>query len=69
MPYGRNDVSPLWGLAGGAIVAAAFCLAVWSSINEKRDFMADCEQHKPRFECTALWKASQPDTVTIYTRD
>lgn len=70
MPYGKQDSEELIAMAvvwGVILLIIGFVL--WWSINEKRAFMADCEQHKPRFECTALWKASQPDTVTVYTRD
>ena len=70
MSYGKRDSDELIAMAvvwGVILLIIGFVL--WWSISEKRAFMADCERHKPRFECTALWKASQPDTVTVYTRD
>jgi hypothetical protein len=70
MPYGKRDSDELIAMAvvwGVILLIIGFFM--WWSISEKRAFMADCERHKPRFECTALWKASRPDTVTVYTRD
>ena len=52
-------------VAMGAVVATG----VWFAIAEKRAFMDECQQHKLRFECVALWKSVQPDTVTIYRND
>mgnify|MGYP000060541004 CR=1 FL=1 len=70
MSYGKHDSDDLIVKAVvGGVILSIFGFGLWWSISEKRAFMADCERHKPRFECTALWKASQPDTVTVYTRD
>lgn len=48
---------------------AAVVWAVASGIGAKREFMAECQQHQPKYQCTALWAASQPDTVTVYRKD
>lgn len=50
-----------------ALAAGVFVLALRHAAAEKQEFMDECQQHKPRFECVALWKSVQPDTVNVYT--
>lgn len=56
-------------LSGGVFGAVVIAFVVWIvavSVREQREFMAECQQHQPKYQCTALWKASQPDTVVVH---
>lgn len=69
MAFKSDDAALLKLTLGTLALFSVVCFALWRGVTEKREFMDECVTQKPRFECTALWKASQPDTVTVYTRD
>jgi hypothetical protein len=29
----------------------------------RAEFMAQCEEHRPAYECTAMWRDGEPETV------
>ena len=51
-----------------AAITAAIIAVTMMEMNRKADFMDECQKHQPKYQCTALWLASQPDTVTVYHR-
>jgi len=57
-------------LGVGVLIGAAIAVVLWAgisgSIRQKAEFMAECQQHQPKYECTAMWRDSTPATTTIY---
>lgn len=62
----EDQIAILSGVVFGVAVIAFLGWIVAVSVREQREFMAECQQHQPKYQCTALWGASQPDTVNIY---
>lgn len=50
-------------LAG--LMFALLVLAVIGESANRADFMAECLQDRKQYECTAMWKSSQPQTTFI----
>ncbi len=48
----------------GLLVGAMAFMAIFAFF-DWRDFFAECEQHRPRYECTALWRGSPSAAVPI----
>jgi hypothetical protein len=34
-----------------------------ASDHSAEDFIAECSQHEPHYQCVAKWRSGQPDTV------
>jgi hypothetical protein len=50
----------LLGLFGWLLVAAAK-----GDAQARVAFMAECEQHRPKYECTALWRVGESQTTVV----
>lgn len=48
----------------GVLVGFIIAVAKVDTAN-RLEFMAECEQHRPKYECTALWRAGEPGVVPV----
>lgn len=57
---------PIKALLG--LLAVLFGL-VWLILSAEsknyQAFMTECLEHRPRYECTSMWRSSQPDIIMV----
>ncbi len=47
------------------LTAAVVAVAAGGARRQHAAFMDECVQHRPRYECTALWRAGDRDPAII----
>ena len=52
-------------LAMIALVILLSVLAVNSDLNDKANFMQQCQQDRKEYECYAMWRSSNPQIMPI----
>jgi hypothetical protein len=50
----------------GLLVAVGW--GSYLAAQEKAEFMEECEQDRPKYECTAMWREGTPKTVIVPVR-
>lgn len=46
-------------------IVGAFVLMSREESKAWESFMADCQRHRPTYECTALWRSGESQTVVV----
>lgn len=62
----EDQIALISAVAATAVLAGFVVWVIVLTARERQEFMAECQQHQPKYQCTALWNASQPDTVVVH---
>lgn len=63
--FQRRDVFELGMMGGVLLILSLIVVAVTLESNEKAEFMLECEQDRPKYECTAMWRSGDKPTPVI----
>ncbi len=64
--FQRRDVFELGMMGGVLLILSLIVVAVTLESNEKAEFMRECEQERPKYECTAMWRSGdKPAPIVI----
>ncbi len=64
--FQRRDVFELGMIGGVLLILSLIVVAVTLESNEKAEFMLECEQERPKYECTAMWRSGdKPAPIVI----
>ncbi len=63
--FQRRDVFELGMMGGVLLILSLIVVAVTLESNEKAEFMLECEQDRPKYECTAMWRSGDKPTPIV----
>jgi len=63
--FKRRDVFELGMIIGITVLFLMVVVALVLESNEKAEFMRECEQERPKYECTAMWRSGDKPTPVI----
>ena len=63
--FQRRDGLELLIIGGVVVILLLVVLQVTLESNEREEFMRECEQDRPKYECTAMWRSGKKPVAPI----